>query len=207
MRSVYLIGAGGHCRSCIDVVESVPQYQIAGIVGSPDQVGTQILGYSIEYVDQDIESLIGPDTYFLITIGQIKTSKPRVRLFNQIAESGGQFATIVSNRAYVSKHAKLGRGTIVMHDALVNAVASVGENCIINSKALVEHDAIVESHCHISTGATINGSARIKNKCFIGSGSIVHQDIEVGEQSLIGSNAVVKTTLPAKSCVRSGAVE
>ena len=60
--------------------------------------------------------------------------------------------TVVSPRAYLSRHARVGGGTTVMHEAIVNCSAEIGENCIINTKALVEHDAKVGNHTHIATG-------------------------------------------------------
>ena len=35
--SLILIGAGGHARSCIDVIEQQGEYQIAGMIGMPDE--------------------------------------------------------------------------------------------------------------------------------------------------------------------------
>lgn len=32
---IILIGGGGHCKSCIDVIEQEGKYQIAGIVDLP----------------------------------------------------------------------------------------------------------------------------------------------------------------------------
>ena len=42
--SLILIGAGGHARSCIDVIEQQGQYQIARLIGIPEEVHTQHLG-------------------------------------------------------------------------------------------------------------------------------------------------------------------
>jgi phage gp45-like len=36
-----LIGAGGHSRSCIDVIEQEGKYRIAGLVGAKDEVGAR----------------------------------------------------------------------------------------------------------------------------------------------------------------------
>ena len=33
---IILIGGGGHCKSCIDVIEQEGKYQIAGIVDLPE---------------------------------------------------------------------------------------------------------------------------------------------------------------------------
>ena len=32
MKKIILIGAGGHCRSCIDVIKSTERYLIVGII-------------------------------------------------------------------------------------------------------------------------------------------------------------------------------
>ena len=44
-----LIGAGGHARSCIDVIEQQGQYQIAGLVGLAEDakpiLGSRPMGF------------------------------------------------------------------------------------------------------------------------------------------------------------------
>ena len=187
MQPIILVGAGGHCRSCIDVIEQTNQYKIAGIVGQAEEQGTAILGYPIELSDDDLPRLAGEGGNFLITIGQIKTNQPRVRLFNLIQASGGQLPAIISPLAYVSKHAQIAAGSIVMHHSIVNAGVQVGLNCIINSKSLIEHDTAIGDHCHISTGAIINGGTTVGDHCFIGSGAVTRHAIQIPAGSLIGA--------------------
>ena len=184
MKDLYLIGGGGHCRSCIDVIELQGEYRIAGIFDVPEKIGETILGYKIIDHDANIGKYAGENAWFLITLGQIKTADIRKQIFG----NNVRFATIVSPLAHVSKHATIGTGAIIMHHALVNAGAQVGKNCIINTKALVEHDCVVGDHCHISTAAVLNGS------CI------------VGEESFIGSNTVLKhaRVIPPKSVVSYG---
>ena len=129
----------------------------------------------------------------LITIGQIKTSEPREKLYRYAKEAGAEMPTVVSPRAYLSRHAKVGSGTTVMHEAIVNCSAEIGENCIINTKALVEHDAKIGNHTHIATGAFVNGGAQIGQRCFIGSGAVIHNDIDIGDGCLIGAGTIVQT--------------
>jgi len=181
MKNLYLIGGGGHCKSCIDVIEQMAEYQILGIFDIENNIGKDVLGYEIIGTDSEISEYIKDDNYFLITIGQIKDPSPRVKLFNLNLN----FATIISPRAYVSKHASVGAGSIVMHDALVNAGATIGLNCIINSKALIEHDAVVGDHCHISTACVINGNCSIGEKTFIGSNTTLKNGNEVVANSIV----------------------
>ena len=192
-----LIGAGGHARSCIDVIERQGHFQIAGLIGLPEQRDTQDLeyGYAVIGTDSDLSDLASTYQYALITIGQIQSAKHRIRLYQQVRQLGYQLPIIISPAADVSSHATLGAGTIVMHGAIVNAGASVGNNCIINSRALIEHDAKVEDHCHISTGAILNGDVMVRAGSFIGSGSIIKQGVTIGGDCLVGMGLGVRHDL------------
>ncbi|MBT5471063.1 MAG: acetyltransferase [Nitrospina sp.] len=184
--SILLVGAGGHARACIDVIEQEGSFVVQGLVGLPDEVGTRILNYPVMGTDADLSTLIGDFSNALISIGQIKTPELRIRLFNELQKSSYILPVIVSPTAYVSPHAKLDAGTIVMHGAVVNAGAVIGRNCIINSLSLVEHDVVVADHCHISTGATVNSGVRIGTGSFIGSNSSIKQGVNIGEGCIIG---------------------
>jgi sugar O-acyltransferase (sialic acid O-acetyltransferase NeuD family) len=193
--SLILIGAGGHARSCIDVIEQQGQYQIAGLVGMPDEVLAKHLGYVIIGTDSNLPELAKNYRYALITIGQIQNAEHRIRLYHQAIQFGFQLPIIIAPTAHVSRHAILGAGTIVMHGAIVNAGARVGNNCIINTRALLEHDVTVEDHCHISTGAILNGDVNIGAGSFIGSGSVIKQGIAIGKNCLVGLGLTVRHNL------------
>jgi sugar O-acyltransferase (sialic acid O-acetyltransferase NeuD family) len=183
---ILIVGVGGHARACIDVIEQEERFAIKGLVGFPKEVGGRILDYPVLGTDEDLPALLSDCTNALITVGQIKTPEPRVRLFSLLQKYSCSSPVIVSPRAYVSPHAILGAGTIVMHGAIINAGAEVGENCIINSQSLIEHDVVIEDHCHIATAAKINGGVRIGKGTFIGSNSCVRQCINIGERCIIG---------------------
>ncbi len=183
---ILLVGAGGHARACIDVLEQEGRFAVAGLVGLPDEVGTRILGYPVLGTDADLPALLGDYAHALITVGQIKTPEPRMQLFDLVQQSGCALPVIVSPHAYVSAHATVGAGTIIMHGAVVNAGAVVGRNCIINSQSLVEHDSVIADHCHIATAAAINSGVHIGAGTFIGSNSSVRQCTNIGEHCLIG---------------------
>jgi sugar O-acyltransferase (sialic acid O-acetyltransferase NeuD family) len=199
MDEIILVGGGGHCASCIDVVEQEAKFQIAGIVDVPDKLGTTLLGYPIIGNDENLPKLAENYQYFLITLGQIKSPQRRIALFEKLLQLGGKLPTIISPRAHISRHATVGAGTIVMHNTLINAGAKVGANCIINSCALIEHDTKIGNHCHISTGAIINGGTQIAECTFVGSGSVVRDNIRIGSHSLIGGGVSVMEEVPDHS--------
>lgn len=199
MDDILLIGGGGHCTSCIDVIEQENRFQIAGIVDMPDKVGEKQLGYPIIGCDEDLPQLTKTYNYFLITLGQIKTPQRRIALYNILIELHANLPTIISPRAYISPHARINSGTIVMHNTVINAGAAVGTNCIINSCALIEHDARVGDHCHISTNAAINGGALIAEQSFVGSGAVIRDNTRVGRCSVIGGGVNVMEDVPENS--------
>lgn len=191
-KDLILIGGGGHCRSCIDVIESSAEYRIAGIIDIHQNVGNLVLGYPIIGTNDDLPDLVNKGFYFLITVGSIGAPLIRIELYNLLQTLGVKLATIISATALVSKYAKIGTGTIIMHHAVINAAAVVGNNCIINTKALVEHDAVIGDHCHISTGSIVNGGTFIGARSFFGSGAVSKQYITIPEGSFIKANSIVK---------------
>jgi sugar O-acyltransferase (sialic acid O-acetyltransferase NeuD family) len=190
-KPLLLIGGGGHCRSCIDVIEAEGKYTIEGICDTPDKIGTSILGYPIIAKDDELEAYINKGFYFLITIGQIKSSHIRKKIYRYLKERNALLATVVSPSARVSRHASLGAGTIVMHGAFVNAGAVVGNNVILNTNCLVEHDTIVGNHVHVSTHAILNGGVVVAEDTFIGSNTVVVQGVKIGKSIIVGAGSVV----------------
>lgn len=188
---IVLIGGGGHCKACIDVIEQIGTFQIAGIVDLPDKLHQKILGYEVIATDDGIPQLVREYNTFLITLGQTKSPAKRIRIFQTLKKAGAKLPTVISPLAYISSHAKIEEGTIVMHQALVNAGAKIGKNCIINSNALVEHDATVGDHCHIATCAVVNGGVRVGSGTFFGSNAVCREYIEIGENSIIGCGDII----------------
>ncbi len=202
MKSIVLVGGGGHCKACIDVIEQTKEYDIVGIVDLPEKQDSEVLGYPVIGVDDEIESLVKKYSFFLVTAGQINSPDLRKRLFRTIKSAGGRIPSIISPLAHVSRHAEIGEGTIVMHHAVVNAAAVVGDNSIINTKALIEHDVVIGDHCHIATGGIVNGGVIIESEVFWGSGAVSREYIRIGEKSVIGCNATVKADVRPGTTVR-----
>jgi len=190
--SLILIGAGGHARACIDVIEYLDVFRIAGLVGTEDELQNECMGYRVIATGVDLPKLAQEFQYAHIAVGQIKSPLLRQRLYEQALESGFRLPSIISPLAHVSPHAVIDNATIVMHGAIVNAGAKVGNNCIINTNALIEHDATVEDCCHISTGAIVNGAAHIGFGSFVGSGSMIKQGITLGSNCMVGMGVAVR---------------
>jgi sugar O-acyltransferase (sialic acid O-acetyltransferase NeuD family) len=187
--SLILIGGGGHCRACIDVIESAG-ITIAGILDKEGK-GKNVLGYPVIGSDDQLKKLKEEGHSFIITVGQIKTAELRIRLYRELKALGASLVTIIAPSAHISRHAMIGEGSIIMHQAVVNAAARVGVNSIVNNKALIEHDCLIGDHCHISTAAVINGGCTLGNGVFIGSNAVLVQGVQIANEVVIGAGSVV----------------
>jgi sugar O-acyltransferase (sialic acid O-acetyltransferase NeuD family) len=189
--SIVLIGAGGHARSCIDVIEQHGGYRIAGLVGRIEEVGADVLGHAVIGIDDDLSALAAKFSVALVAVGQLRSATLRAALRQRALEAGFTLPAIVSPHAYVSRSTQLGGGSIVMHQALLNAGVCVGENCIINSRAHLDHDVHVGADCHIATGTVLNGDVRVGRGTFIGSHSVIMEGLEIPAASIVPMGSVV----------------
>jgi len=200
MIKIILVGAGGHAKSCIDVIETTKTLKIAGIIDK--NVGKKrISGYQVIGSDKNLAKYKKKYKYAFIVIGQIKSSKIRKSIYNNLISLGYKLPIIKSKHAYVSKNSNIGIGTIIMHGAAVNTNVKIGKNCIINTKSLIEHDVKIGNHCHISTGAIINGGVSIGDGTFVGSGSIIKEGIKIGKECVVGAGCIVKKNISSNKII------
>lgn len=186
-----LIGGGGHCHSVIESIERSNLFTIAAISDIPSKKGARILDYEINLADDEILQFSTSDLKYLITIGQIKTPAPRIKMYEFLKSHNLPLAVISDPGAIISKRSILGEGTVVLRNCFINTGVSIGVNCIINTGAMIEHDSKIGNHTHISTGAIINGDCTVGDECFIGSGAIISNGVSVCSNSLVGAGSVV----------------
>ena len=189
--NLVLIGGGGHCVSVIDIIENGNEFNILGILDS-NIIENNILGYKILGGDDLIPELVHHNTYFLITVGQIKNYTIRKNIAKKLTENKAKLATLISPLAYVSKHAHIEKGTVIMNYAVVNAKSKIGKNCIINTKSNIEHGVIIGDFCHISTCAVVNGDSIVEKGSFIGSNATISNNIIIKDSSIISAGKFIR---------------
>jgi len=193
MNKLLIIGGGGHARSCIDVVESERKYKIVGIVDRKSSLLNQKKTiYPIIGSDGDLKKIHKICNNAIIAIGQIKSPKKRIDLYELLQNLNYNLPVIVSPNSYVSSRSEIEEGSIIMHQVIINSNSKIGKNCIINNKSLIEHDVKIDNFCHIAPGAILNGGVQVGKGTFIGSGAIIRESVKIGKNCVIGSGAVVK---------------
>jgi sugar O-acyltransferase (sialic acid O-acetyltransferase NeuD family) len=200
MKKIILIGAGGHCKSCIDVIEKVKKYKIVGLIDN-NKKGF-FLNYKVLGNDTKFSKFKNISKYALVTVGQIKDYSIRVKLFKNAINNKFVMPIIISPLANVSSYALIKEGTIVMHGCIINAHSEIGKNCIINTGAIIEHDVLIGNNCHISTGVVINGGVKIGDNTFIGSGTIIKNKISIGSNCIIGMMKNIKKNIKDNKIIK-----
>lgn len=192
-KDIILFGDGGHCRSIINICESL-NIKIHGIVSKDDKIKNNILGYPIIGCDKDICILRKSYDTAFVAVGQIKNPNTRINIFNMLINFNFFIPTLISPFSMISRHTKIGSVTIVMHNVTINSNVKIGKNCIINSGAVIEHDCIIGDNTHISTGSIVNGGVSIGSKVFIGSGSIISNSLSISDNCFVKSGSIIKNS-------------
>lgn len=201
MKKIIIVGAGGHSKTCIEVVESSKNYKIIGFIDNQAKSKGIFKNFKI-FNEKNLNALLKITKNAHIGVGQIKSAKLRIQLFEKYKKKGFKFPVLIHSSAYISKYSSVDEGTLVGINSIINANCIIGYNTIINNKSLIEHDSIIGNNCHISTGAIINGNCLIGDNTFIGSGSIISNNISIGKNCVIGSGNIVKKNLKADTFIK-----
>jgi sugar O-acyltransferase (sialic acid O-acetyltransferase NeuD family) len=183
---MYLYGASGHCKVVIDIITTVGESKIRGILDDNPKLHS-IYGIPV-FNTKDFETF--DDKNLIITIGDNRIRK-------NIAENISAFyKTAIHPKSTVSSYAKISEGTVVMAKAILNPDAIIGKHCIINTGAVIEHDSILDDFVHISPNATLAGNVQIGEGTHIGIGALVIQGVKIGKWVTIGAGAVIIKDIP-----------
>jgi len=196
-KKLVLIGAGGHAKSCLGVIEGNPEYSVHGFIDTQLAAGDKLLGYPVLGGNELIPELSKQeDVYFFIAVGQIRSAQIRIKLFDILESVNARMVPLIkAQSAFVSPHASIGKGSIVMHQAIVNTGAKIGNNAILNNFSLAEHDCTIGHHAHLATGAIVNGDCVIGDRVFIGSGAVLAQGVTIASDVVVGAGAVVISSI------------
>jgi UDP-N-acetylbacillosamine N-acetyltransferase len=177
-----IIGAGGHCKSLITLLED-QGIAIEGIYDDDLNAPKVLFEYPVKGRPAGIPS----NSSIVVAVGN---NAYRENLFTYFQERIFT-PNLIHSRAYVAPRTKLGKANQIFAGAIINANAVTGDNNIINTGCIIEHDCIIGSHNHIAIGAIISGGVNIGDNCFIGAGAIIINNISICNGVTIGAKATV----------------
>lgn len=203
-----IVGAGGHGRETLDVVEAInafgaatPRYEVLGFFANDadDRLLARRNVARLGRSDDLVGLLRDPDfaeVRYHLAMGSGAT---RSRLDATLNDAGGaeRAETLVHPQATLGSDLRLGPGVFLAAGARITTNVTVGRHTHLNLNAVVSHDSVLGDHVTLSPGVVVNGNATIGDGAFLGSGAIVLPGRSVGPGATIGAGAVVARDVPA----------
>ncbi|WP_372756418.1 NeuD/PglB/VioB family sugar acetyltransferase [Mariniflexile sp.] len=192
MKKILIIGASGHAKVVIDIVEKQGEYQIFGLIDSYKQKGGKIYDYTILGTEETIPEISNTEDIYgcIIAIGDNFTRK---KLYKKISElhANIHFVSAIHPNAVIGKNVTIGDGTVVMAGTIINSDTIIGKHCILNTKCSIDHDMYLGDFSSIAPGVTIGGNVEV-NKCSaISLGAKIIENVKIGNNTVVGAGALV----------------
>lgn len=194
-RRILILGAGGHAKVVIDIVETAGLGMIVGILDDDARKhGLEVFGYKVVGGREALNGLLldGP----LHGIAAIGDNRRRQGAADWFVGSGGRLLSAVHPRACIARSATIGNGSVVMAGAVINADAAIGSNTIVNTGAIIEHDCRVGDHVHLAPASVLCGGVSIGGGSLVGVGVKIIPGVQVGKWATLGAGAVVLASIP-----------
>lgn len=189
---VVVVGAGGHAKVCIELLQAMGETVLC-CVGGSDSAPT-CLGIPVLDGDHHLARLRAEgQSRAFVALG---SNRLRARLGQHLLELGYELVNAVSPRAMVSPSATLGHGIAIMAGAIINADARIGDLAIINTGASVDHDGEIGAAAHLAPQCALAGNVNIGAGAFLGVGCKAIPGATVGADAIVGAGAVIVAAIP-----------
>jgi UDP-N-acetylbacillosamine N-acetyltransferase len=178
-----MIGAGGHTRSLINVLE-LNGIVIKGIFDDHIKSGREFInGYSVLGRLKDVPK----SAKLVFSTGDNGLRERWLKTYRTQVFTG----LICHPTAILEKRIEVGDCNQVMAGAYINTNVTLGRNNLLNTNCVLEHEVTVGDHNHIAVGAVVCGRVRIGNRCFLGAGAVIIDKKSLCDDVIIGANSVV----------------
>jgi sugar O-acyltransferase (sialic acid O-acetyltransferase NeuD family) len=183
---IYLIGAGGHAKVILEILELQGE-KIGGLCDKNPKV-TSLFGYSVSAFLPKGFNVI--EDSLIVSIGNNSLRK-KISL-----NSNYNYFLAIHPNATISKRAEIAAGTVVMAGVSINSGVKIGSHSIINTNASIDHDCYLEDYVHISPNAALAGNVYVSEGTHIGIGACIIQGVKIGRWATIGAGSVVLKDVP-----------
>jgi UDP-N-acetylbacillosamine N-acetyltransferase len=185
VKSISIIGAGGHSRSSINLLKNrFPDIQMTILDDSyQDNINEYIHDIKLSGSLMSLKS----DTSVFLSIGDNILRGKYFSLFNDLILKENLF----HNSAIIENNCLFGVANQIYANTYINSYCVIGDNNIINTSSVVEHEVQLGSHNYISIGAKIAGRVVIGNNCYIGANAIILENITICDDVKLGAGCVV----------------
>ena len=192
LKNILIIGASGHAKVIIDIIEKQKKYKIFGLIDTHKDIGETVFGYTVLGTEMDIPLLMNQNNIHggIIAIGD---NWVRMQMKNRILSlcKGFKFLSAIHPKSILYRGIKIPVGVVIMAGVIVNADAQIGEFCILNTKASLGHDSVMHNFSSLASGVTTGGCLELGECSALSIGAIVIQNIKIGDYAIVGAGSLV----------------
>ena len=202
---VILLGAGGHARSLLGLMEA-KKVRVMGCIAPAPPAGDW--PEDCPWLGNDtVLGTLDPSQVVLVNgLGSVKSTALRRELFEAVHARGFRLPTLVHPSVILAGDTGLHEGAQILAGAILQPGVIVGENALLNTGCIVDHNCVIGAHAHVAPGVTISGDVFVGIGAHIGTAAVVIQGVRIADGAIVGAGAVVtKDVAPGAMVVGSPA--
>ncbi|MBT3189303.1 MAG: acetyltransferase [Anaerolineae bacterium] len=196
MENIIVIGAGGHAKVSVDILQLEGKNNLVGVLAEDDKV-QEVLGYPLLGSEKDLPALVKKHALkgIVIAVGDNFT---RATVTARIKENFSKLKILsaLHPKAIIARDVKIGEGTVVMAGVSVNTGSALGRGCILNTNVSLDHDTSMGDFSSLAPGVIVGGDCTIGTHAAIGIGATILHGIQIGEHSVVGAASLVNKAIP-----------
>lgn len=199
MKNLYIIGTGSQARYVIDICQT---HKVKGLVDiiNKENIGKVINEVKVVCHLDDIADHVPvkSDTEVIVAFGD---NKKKEEIVERLSKIGYNFATVISNISYVSKFAKVGKGSIICQNVTIQPNSIIGNHVIVHAGSVIEHDNVLGDFSNIAPGVKTGGNVEIGKGSYVYTGAVIIPKVKIGKYSIVGAGTVVLKNVDDNSTV------
>lgn len=194
---VVIVGAGGHGREVLDVVEDLVeaggQLTVVGFVDDAPAHPERIEARGVELLAGFKDHRASGAGYLVGVAG----AKARRALSERAERAGLRPLSIRHPSAVVGSSNSEVDGLVVFPLASYTTNITFGRHVHLSRGSTIGHDCVIGDFVTLLPGANVSGDVRIGDDAWIGTGATILQGVSIGAGTTVGAGAVVTRDLPA----------
>jgi sugar O-acyltransferase (sialic acid O-acetyltransferase NeuD family) len=191
-KNILIIGASGHAKVIIDILEKENLYNVFGFIDTYKPKGKSIYGYEILGTEKDIPKIMFENDIYggIIAIGD---NWVRKIVSDKVIELNNEFKfiTTIHPDAIIGNDVQIGEGVVIMPGVIINSKAVIGKHCILNTKSFLGCCSKIYDYSSLGPSSLVDYDVVVKNNSAISLGVNIVNNIIIGENSVIGAGSLV----------------
>ena len=206
-KPIFIYGAGGHSKTVIDLILSLGDWEIVGVVDDGVETGTLVMGYPVLGSANILSSLQGEGIVSVVNaVGGIGNYQVRWRIFERLRKMNFEFPNLIHPTAYIEKSVHLDEGIQILAKSYISSESQIGFGSLINAGVVLSHECNIGTCVNLSPGALLAGNVEVNDFAQIGMGVTINLGVRIGKAARVGNSAVVKGDVPDQGRVYAGTI-